>query len=590
MRKVTALGLIAAFIFIGACSRKRVGIGGKPDPPFLGEAPEDAAVVDAEPGNYGGTLVIAQPANPKSFNPITVSDAQTAMMINDIVYKSLTEFDNEKQESVPALAKRWEATPDGLHWKFFLRKGVRWSDGEPFTADDVVFTFDVAFDPNVDATPRSLVTQSDGSLPTYEKVDDYTVALHLKEPNALLVAAMTDFRIIPKHKWEAVYKAGNFNQALLVNTDPKDIVGLGPYRITSFASDQKIEYERNPYYWKIDTKGQRLPYIDRVVMLLVPNFNTTYLKFQNGETDMVYSINPDSVDLLKRDERKGDYTIYDLGPSFNTVFLVLNQDLKKYKDQVKLKWFRNVKFRQAVSCAIDREAIVRTVFHGLGVPIYGFDSPANKLWYTDNIPKCPYDPERAKALLKEIGITDRNGDGVAEDAEGHPIRFSLTTNSNNSVRVNIGTLIKDFLSRIGMDVNFQPIDANTLITKLRSIRDFDAAVFGWQVGVPPDPIELKNALLPTADLYMAFPNQQVPSTDWEKELARLIGLCSSTLDLASRQRYYWDAMRIWSENLPEIDLVATKYFVGAKNRFGNFKPSPLANYTYWNIEEIFFKK
>jgi peptide/nickel transport system substrate-binding protein len=590
MRRIIAISLIGIFILIGACGRKRASIGGQPDPPFQGEVPEDAAVVDAEPGNYGGTLVIAQPANPKSFNPITVSDSHTAMMINDVVYKSLTEFDNEKQESVPALAKSWESTPDGLHWRFYLRKGVRWSDGEPFTADDVIFTFQVAFDPKVDASSRSLITQSDGSLPTYEKVDDYTIALHLKEPNALLVAAMTDFRIIPKHKWEGAYKAGNFNQALLIDTDPKDIVGLGPYRITSFASDQKIEYERNPYYWKIDSKGQRLPYINRVVMLLVPNFNTTYLKFQNGETDMVYSINPDSVDLLKRDEQKGDYTIYDLGPSFNTVFLVFNQDVEKYKDQTKLKWFRNVKFRQAVSYAIDREAIVRTVFHGLGVPIYGFDSPANKLWYTDDIPKYPYDPEKAKALLKEIGITDRAGDGVAEDAEGHPIKFSLTTNSNNSVRVNIGTLIKDFLSRVGMDVDFQPIDANTLLTKMRSTRDFDAVIFGWQVGVPPDPVEFKNVLLPTSDLYLAFPNQQVPSTDWEKELARLIGLCSSTLDLASRQRYYWEAMRIWSENLPEIDLVVAKYFVGAKNRFGNFKPSPLANYTYWNIEEIFFKK
>ncbi|HVF90595.1 MAG TPA: ABC transporter substrate-binding protein [Blastocatellia bacterium] len=601
MNRIIAVCLLIAMCLLAACTACSSppppgGPRGTPTPPFEGEVPEDVYLNEGEPGVYGGTLVMAVAANPKSFNPVTESDTNTAWVINGPLYRGLVDYDNYEQKDIPALAKSWEASPDGLTWIFNLRKGVKWSDGVPFTADDVMFTYQVTFDNKEEAAAASSFTQSDGSYPEVEKVDDYTVRFKLKEPNAIFIAASNSVYIIPKHKLEADYKAGKFRQTLSVSTDPKDVVSVGPYRLSSFTADQRVVLERNPYFWKIDSKRQRLPYIDRVIFQIVPDFNTASLKFQNGETDMITSISPDAVDLLKQGEAAGDYTISDLGPSMNLNNLTFNQDTgknkqgKPYVDPVKLKWFRDVKFRQAVSYALDREGMVRTAFQGRGIPVYGFDSPANKVWYSDSIMKYPYNPEKAREMLREIGIFDRDGDGIAEDSEGNPVRFSLHTNGNRPYRVNIGTLIKDNLSKVGLDVNFQPLDANVVVDKLNTTRDFDAINLGWQSSFPPDPILSKNALLPSGRNYYAFPGQKTPSTDWEKRLEEKVNLTSRTMDLAERQKHYWDAMRIWTEYLPEIELAVPNYYAGAKNRFGNLKPSPLANYTYWNIEELFFTK
>lgn len=591
MKKLISLSLLLALIIIGGCGPTRSQkASGTPNPPFQGQTPEDAYVINSEPGTYGGTLVLGLPGNPKTFNVVTAAEVLSAWVTAGPVYKALVDWDNEKQEDIPGLAKSWESTPDGLQWTFNLRKGVMWSDGTPFTADDVVFTFEVNFDRNTAAPGGDLFTQSDGSFPTIQKVDQHTVMFQLKEPNAAFAAAIGSTYLIPKHKWENDYKAGNFRQVLALSTPPQDVVGLGPYRVQSFTTDQRLVLERNPYYWKVDKNQQRLPYIDRVIFVIVPDFNTAALKFQSGELDMVWGISPDNVDAVRSKEQEGDYTVYNLGPAFNTDFIVFNQDLAKYKNQVKLRWFREQKFRQAVSHAIDRDAIVRTAFQGHGIPLFNFNSPANKVWYTENITKYPYNPDRARELLKEIGIEDRNGDGKLEDNQGNPIKFTINTNSNRQYRINMGTLIKENLAKIGMDVTLQPLEPGLVSEKLQNTRDFDAIILGWQSQVPPDPIIGKNVLLPSANTYYAFPNQAEPSTEWEKRLQELVTLNSKQINLSDRQQSYWEAMKIWSDYLPEIELSAPNYFVGAKNRFGNFKPSPLANFVFWNIDELYLTK
>lgn len=593
MKKIVGATLLLLCLLWGACQSP--GAPGRmapvaPNPPFAGQAPEDALRGEAEPGRYGGTLALALAQNPRSFNPILASETSTFMVINQVVYKALTDYDNREQRDVPGLAKSWEATPDGLNWTFHLRRGIRWSDGAPFNADDALFTFRVTCDARIAAAGRDLLAQSDDSCPVIEKVDDYTIRFRLKEPNALFLGAVGGTLLIPRHKWEGAYRAGQFNQTMLLDAAPQEIVGLGPYRVQSFVTDQRVVLERNPHYWKVDRAGNRLPYLDRVVFAIVPDVNAEVLKFQQGETDMLWGISPETVELLKRDEQKGDYKVHDLGPSFNTEFLVFNQDTRRYKDRVKLKWFREPRFRQAVSFAIDREALIAAVFLGYATPIYGYTSPANKRWHTEEIPKYPHNPEKARALLREIGIEDRNGDGKLEDAAGNPVRFTINTNANRAARVNIGTLIKDQLARIGMEVRFQPLDFNLLIDRLAATRDFDAIVLGWQAAVPPDPINNKNALLPGGSNYAAFPGQKAPFTEWETRLQTLLLENARSSDPARRQQSFAAAMRIWSEFLPEIDLVAAKSLVAARNRFGNFKPSPLANYTYWNVDELYLTR
>jgi peptide/nickel transport system substrate-binding protein len=585
MKKITGLLWIAALL-CGAACRTNESAPVAPAP-FTTPAPADALQITAEPGRYGGTLALALPQNPSSFNPILANDNAAQLALNHTVYKGLVEYDNAAQQDAPALAKSWEAAPDGLTWTFKLRQDVLWSDGQPFSADDVLFTFGVTFDEKIAAAGRDLFIQSDDSLPVIEKLDAHTVRFKLKEPNALFLSSVGSTPLIPKHKLDAAYQAGKFAETLGLNATPANIVGLGPYRVASFTADQRLVLERNTNYWKVDRTQQRLPYLDRVVFMIVPDANAATLKLQSGELDMLAEINPETVDLLKRDETRGGYQVYDLGASFNTTFLVFNQDTAKYKNATKLRWFRDVKFRQAISYAINREALVRTVFLGYGVALHGFVSPANKTWFTSDIAQYPHNPDRAKALLNDIGIRDRNGDGTLEDASNQPIKFTINTNTNNATRVKIGTLLKEQLAALGIEVNFQPLEFNTLIGKLAQSRDFDAIIMGWQSAVPPDPVVNQSALLPTGAMYGAFPNQKTPGSAWEKQLQSLLLENARETDMTKRRASFAAAMKIWSEQLPEIDLVAPRSFAAAKKRFGNFKPSPLANYTYWNVDELY---
>ena len=592
---VSVIGLLA----LTACSACKTASGnaptGKAEPPFLGEVSPDAEVDDIKSGNYGGTLIIGTPNNPRSFNPITALETPSLWVIGDTIYKSLTSYDNYQQQDAPGLASSWEHSPDGLTWVFHLRKGVRWSDGEPFTADDVVFTLDATFDPKMPSPNRDGLLNPDGSPLDYRKIDDYTVEIRLKEINPYLIGALNQVYLAPKHKWEAAYKAGEFDKALSVSADPKDVVGLGPYVLESYAPDQKVVLQRNPYYWKVDQDHKRLPYIDKIVFLIVPSNNVWALKMINGEIYMHQQIFPDQLESIEHGQQKGNYTVHKLGPSPNLSYLAFNQDTRKndrgepYVDPVKLTWFRDVRFRQAVSYAIDREAMVRTTLNDQGIPVYSLDTPANKIWYTDQIHKYPYDPEKAKALLRDMGIWDRKGNGIAVDAGGHPVSFNLITNSSNAVRVNMGNLVRDNLKKVGIDVNLQPIDLNQVQARVTGTRDFDSVIGTWQAPVPPDPVGSKNIMMPSGYSYVAFPEQKVPSTEWERKLTDLLNLSSKTFDLTTRQKYYWEAMNVWSEDLPEIDLIAPNYFVAAKNNIGNFKPSTLANFTYWNIDQLYFK-
>jgi peptide/nickel transport system substrate-binding protein len=598
--KIAVLAVFLSFTtLLAGCRRPRSnesGPTGVANPAFEGNVPVDAYLDDCQPGDYGGTLVMSLPSNPRSFNPITAIDSSTIWVTQGLIYKALIDYDNSQQQIIPGLAKSWEASTDGLDWSFNLRRGVNWSDGQPFGADDVIFNLDLVFDPRTGSPSRSLFVQSDGSLPKYQKDGDYTVRFHLLEPNAEFLIAIGSVYLIPKHKWDGVYKPEDFARALTTAPDPRDMACLGPYRIVSFTPDERLVLERNPFFWKIDRSSRRLPYIDRVVFEIVPDLNTMALKFGSGEIDALYVVPPESVESLKQGEKTGDYTVHDLGGSLNTTYLMFNQDTGRGAngafrvEPYKLAWFRNTKFRQAISYGIDRQGMIRTALDGRGVPLYTFVSPANRVWYTDNTEKYPYDPDHAKQLLSDAGIRLQAGETIARDEQGHPVQFTIYTNGNRPYRVNIATFIRSNLARIGVDAKVQPIDSNLLTDKLNLTRDFEAIVLGWQTGTPPDPVVSKNALTPGGDQYYAFPKQAGHFTDWEEQLRKLIAENARETELEARQRSFWQAMQIWSQYLPEIDLVASEYFVAAKNRIRNLKPSPLPTYTYWNIEELYFAR
>ena len=540
----------------------------------------DLSKVSFQRGTYGGTLYSALSSDPKTFNLVLAHETSSTDAVGEL-FEGLTEVDVKTLKPSPSLAKSWEFKDNGLKWIFHLRKGVKWFDGKEFTADDVVFTYnEIYFNPKIpNSTKDSFLIG--GKLPTVKKLDKYTVEFDLPSPFAPLLYSL-GAPIFPKHILEKVIKEGKFMEFWNVSTPPSKLIGTGPYMLVKYEPGQYLVYKRNPYYWKKSPWGDRLPYVEKKVKYILPDVNTQLLKFKSGELDF-YSVRGEDYPQLKRGEKKGNYTIYNLGPSLTADFICFNQNPKALP-KWKYKLFSNRKFRWAISHAVDRKGIVLTVYNGLGEPVYGPVTPANKLYWDKNYPKFPYNLKEAKKLLKSIGLKDRNGDGWLETPDGHTVEINLLTNSNNPLRVQIGAILKYDLKKLGIKVNFQPLDFNTLVEKLLNTHDFDAVIIGLTSSV--DPNGGRNVWMSSGQLHMWNPNQKKPATPWEAEVDKLFEEGARTLDFKKRVEIYKKAFYIITYEQPLIYIAAPLVLEAVRNRVKNYYP------TVWGVykpEMLFLK-
>ena len=322
--------------------------------------PEPPYVVEVEPGLPGGRLVVATFGDPKTFNPITANEGSSEEIYR-MLYWGLLGFDWPTQQVLPGLAEKWSVEPDNKTWTFKLRKGLRWSDGQPLTADDVVFTWkDVIYNTNIDNVTVDLF-RIDGKDFAVTKVDDLTVKVVTPEIYAPFLEFFGGVPIIPKHILAKAVTSGQFLSAYGINSKPEEIVGSGPFRIKEFKPAQHTLLERNPYFFEVDKKGQRLPYFDNIIFTVVPDMNAMSLRFMQGESDVFETVRPDEYERFKTEADKGKFSLVDLGIGLEKGFFWFNQntnvDAKSGKpivDPKKLKWFRDAKFRQACAYAVDR--------------------------------------------------------------------------------------------------------------------------------------------------------------------------------------------------------------------------------------------
>lgn len=591
-----ALVIIVSFIFFLNCGKKETAeqtvSSGKETAPS--QIPEDADIVkNIEIGKYGGNLIMATISLPKTFNPI-ISSETSSMDILSRMFDALVGRDNVTQQLQPALAKRWKRSDDGLVWTFYLRQGVQWSDGEPFTADDVVFTYnDVIYNPDV-INDYSVVLRIDGKPFKVEKVDDYTVKVTLPEIYAPFLEMFGGVPLIPKHKLAESIKSKTFDSVWSVNQNPREIIGTGPFTMDKYEPDVKVVLKKNPYYWRVDSQKNRLPYLDRVIFLDVSDTETMTLKFQNGESDVLDPVYPASYMRLKQDERKKNYTIYDLGPELGQSFVWfnLNEGINKktgkpYLNPTKLNWFKNLKFRKAIAYSIDKKGIIDTVLSGRGIPQYSILSPSNKLWYTDNVVKYKHSLEKARALLDEIGFEDKNGDGIREDEKGNPIKFSLMSNKGNVNREKTGVILRSSFKEIGIDMALDMVDFNSLIDRLDNTFDYEACYIGFTGDI--EPVGMVNLLSSSGKNHMWWPLQDKPHYKWEAKIDELINSNLKTYNSGERKKYFDEIQYIISDQLPLIHLVISNGYVGVSNKFGNVKPTVLLHHTLWNVDEIYVK-
>ncbi|HSF25358.1 MAG TPA: ABC transporter substrate-binding protein [Blastocatellia bacterium] len=605
MKKIAVAAVIAALVATAACnSSGPARTSGVPNPPFQGNPPQDVYVYEGETGVHGGSLVLATPDDLSTYNIVLATDNATADVIWFNVFRCLVDYRNgaDPPDYDSGLCTRWEVSPDAKQWTFYLRRGLRWSDGEPFTADDVIFTFDVVRDPKVQTPIRDMFREDRDAAgnpvyPDVVKLDDHTVRFDLHKPNGTFLDLIFNLWLIPKHKWEGSWRSGSFNETMKLDGDPREIVGLGPYVIKEYVSGQRVVLERNPYFWKVDRKGQRLPYLDQLVYVIVKDFNTVLAKFEGGEIDVMSRVRPQDYALVKRMESPS-VKVEDIGVSYDTNWITLNQNPgadprthKKFVADWKLRLFRDQRFRQAVSYAIDREGLAKTVFSSRAVPIYSFVSPGDKMWFSDEVMKYPLDPARSRQLLADIGLKDRNGDGFLEDSEGHTVEFDMSVNASNSQRIETAVVISRNLKDVGIKANVNAISALGAIGQLlQQTFNFDAIVLGWQISPPPGPSGTKNTILSSGFNHACFPNQTKPSTDWEELIDRRFQELETHPDPAERKRLWSEIQRIWSEQLPEINLVAALEAVAYRNKFGNIKAAALPPRVTWNCEEIYVRQ
>jgi len=516
-------------------------------------------------------LVDAAISDPKTFNPVLVTDNTSHEALRD-VFDGLVRLTVVTSEIEPHLAERWEVSDGGRVCTLFLRRGVRWHDGVPLTAHDVAFTFRAIFDERVPNSAR-YVLLVDGQPPRVEVVDDYTVRLVLPRPFAPLLSALGQ-EIVPKHQLEASLEAGTFAQQWGINTPPEQIVGSGPFRMARYEPAQFIEYARYPDYWMKDATGGPLPYLDSRVQLIVPNQDTAYLKFLGGQTD-THSPLPDEIADLQAKATELQITVQKVGLDTGTTFVAFNRNPRHYvrdgRRDPRLDWFTDRRFLRAIAHGIDKRAIVVNCLNGYGEPAVAEISPENKRYHNPNLTDYAYDLDAARRLLQEAGFADRDGDGVIEDAHGNRVEFTLTTNAENQVRQKICSVLVEDWTKLGMKVSYRPLDFTTLVDKMSSSYDWDAILMGFTGTVEPN--NGANLLRSSGNLHLWNPSQTAPATPWEGEIDRLLDDGASELDPEKRKVIYWRIQEILHEELPMILTARPTEYAAYKDVVQNYQPT-----------------
>ncbi|HUO15059.1 MAG TPA: ABC transporter substrate-binding protein [Verrucomicrobiae bacterium] len=550
---------------------------------------EQVQQVGGEVGQYGGRLIVGQRAEPKTLNPVTATDALSREVIGRC-NADLISINRLTQRTEAALAESWKVSSDGRVFTLKLRRGIRFSDGQPFDANDVVFSFTVYLDEAVGSPQRDLLI-IDGKPLLVAKVDQYTVRFTLPKPYAAAERIFDGLAILPRHLLEKPYREGHFDQLWSLNTLPSEMAGLGPFRVQQYVPGQHITLERNPYYWRVDGDHHRLPYLDQLVFLFTGGEDQQILRFEAGETDIVSRLSAENYSLLSREQNHNDWQLADLGPSLEYNFLVFNlNDLssKKLNDIArKQTWFGNLKFRQAVSEAIDRNSIVRLVYGARGTPLWGNVGPGNKLWVDQSIPHPQQSLDSARQLLKSAGFWWDNS-GQLHDASGNPVEFSLVTSSSNTQRMKMATLVQDDLSHLGIQVHVVPLDFRAMLDRVFQTFDYDAAIMGLGGG-DPDPNPEMNVWLSSGSTHLWHLGEAKPATDWEREIDQLMQQQMITLNYEKRKRLYDRVQELVAENLPFIFLATPDVLVAANHQIANFHPAVLDHYTLWNADQLYLR-
>ncbi len=546
-------------------------------------------------------LVVPTPSGPATFNyPLN----QSAYSVFNYIYDSLLQENPYNRELEPGLAESWDVSEDGQKITITLRDGLKWSDGAPMTADDIIFTYNEVYlnDKIPSGMKDVLRVGSSRQLPTVQKLDDRRVEFSVPEPFAPFVRYAAGLPILPAHALAELVREtdenGNpkFLTAWGTDTDPDKIIGNGVYKLASYAPNQRVILERNPYYWRKDSQGNSQPYINQIVWQIIESTDNQLLNFRSGSLD-VLEIQPEAYPLLKPEEKRGKYTIYSPGPDTSTAFLCFNLNQAKnaqgepFADPIKSRWFKNKAFRQAIYYGINREVMKNNIYLGLGARQHS-PIPVRSPFYLspeEGLKTYEYNPEKAKEMLLAEGFSYK--DGNLFDADGNRVRFTLLVSSGRKVREQMATQINQDLGKLGIQVDPLYLSFNTYVERLSRTRKWDAYLGGFTGGLEPHGgyvIWSVNGRLHTFNQGPQPGEEGIEGwtvTDWEQEIDDLYIQASQELDDAKRKELYGKAQQIIAENLPFLYMVNPLSFDAIRDRVKNLEYTPLGG-AFWNLYEL----
>jgi len=564
--------LVAALTILGAIWWFAVH---RPRTPGPGQATATAPV-------SGGTLVVSVRSEPASYNRHVAPSAAVDAM-SQLTQGKLVRINRVTGEVEPWLAERWTASPDGRTFTLTLRKGITFSDGAPFTSADVLFSFEALYDPSVDSVIASGV-KVQGKPLQVTAPDAGTVVVTLPAPFAPGIQLLDNVWIFPRHQLQAALSAHTFRDAWGLKTPPGSMAGLGPFVISEHVPGQRITLTRNPRYWRRDAAGTQLPYLDRVVFEIVPTQDAEVLRLEAGSIDVMTQADLRAEDYasLKRLRDQGALNLLDVGVGVDPNVLWFN--LAPPRAHRVPPYVARAEFRQAISYAVNRDAIVTSVYLGAAVPVFGPITPGNRVWYSNAVPTTPFDPARARTILASIGLTDRTGDGMLDDPNGSPVRFSIITQRGN-VRERTATVIQEQLRQVGITVDVASLDPQSIFQRW-SAGDYDSIYFGFQASAL-DPANNLDFWLSSGSTHVWNPNRTQPATPWEKTIDDLMQRQVAAPTLEERQRLFAEVQKVFAQELPAIYFVAPRIAIATSRRVGGVQPALLEPKVLWNADSLY---
>jgi len=508
----------------------------------------------------GSELRFVLHAEPKTFNPLLVED-DPSESIRYLTGGVLIRVNRLTQEITPELATHWKISNSGRTISFELRQGVRFSDGTPFSADDVACTMKQLMDPALHSPTGDAFRSGEGQIQVKTSSPNH-VEITFPAPIAGLERLFDQVAIMS------------------AKSSLKEMAVLGPYYIAENKAGSYLMLKRNPYYWKHDASGRQLPYVDGVRLDIVQNQDTEILRLLRGEIHFVNSLNPEYFDKVTS-ENPG--MAHNAGVSLDSEEIWFNQVARSPLPEYKKQWFRSTNFRRAISESINRQDLARVAFRGYAHPAVGAVSPANKFWFNSHLQAHPFDQKSALQRLSQDGFSLK--DDVLRDQDGHVVEFSVITNAGNKYRERMAAMIQQDLAGIGVKLNIVTLDFPSLIERITKSFNYEACLLGL-LNNDLDPDSQMNIWLSSAENHQWNPAQKTPETPWEAQVDKLMRAQASTLNENKRKKYFDEVQQIVWEQEPFIYLVNRDALSAVSPLVQNVHPSVLRPQVYWNIDQL----